>query len=125
MIKTHKLLKVYRTEDVETSALNEINIEIRQGEFVSIMGPSGCGKSTLMNVLGLLDSPTGGSYQFMGEEVSGYSERQRSNIRKYNIGFVFQSFNLIDELSVYESFDLFLALFGRHLGVEHGQFDVF
>ncbi len=106
MIKTSKLQKVYRTEEVETTALNEVSIDIKQGEFVSIMGPSGCGKSTLMNILGLIDSLSGGTYHFMGEEVGYYSERQRSNLRKHHIGFVFQSFNLIDELSVFENIEL-------------------
>lgn len=99
-------MKVYRAGEIETTALNEVDIEILAGEFVSIMGPSGCGKSTLMNVLGLLDTASGGSYKFMGEEVSNFSERQLANIRKYNIGFVFQSFNLIDELTVSENIEL-------------------
>ena len=106
MIRTEKLIKVYRTEEVETTALNEVNIEIREGEFVSIMGPSGCGKSTLLNILGLIDNPSGGKYFFLEEEVAGYNERQRSNLRKHNIGFIFQSFNLIDELAVYENVEL-------------------
>ncbi|GAB4406323.1 MAG: ABC transporter ATP-binding protein [Bacteroidia bacterium] len=106
MIRTNKLMKVYRTEEVETTALNEVSIEVKEGEFVSIMGPSGCGKSTLMNILGLIDSPSGGEYFFLGEEVSCYSERQRANLRKENIGFVFQSFNLIDELTVFENVEL-------------------
>ena len=106
MIRTEKLIKVYRTEEVETTALNEVNIEIREGEFVSIMGPSGCGKSTLLNILGLIDNPSGGKYFFLEEEVAGYNERQRSNLRKHNIGFIFQSFNLIDELTVYENVEL-------------------
>ncbi len=106
MIKTESLTKVFRTEEVETTALNEINLDIQEGEFVSIMGPSGCGKSTLMNVLGLLDNPSRGKYHFLGEEVSQFSERQRADFRKANIGFVFQSFNLIDELSVYENVEL-------------------
>ncbi|MEM9917992.1 MAG: ABC transporter ATP-binding protein [Bacteroidota bacterium] len=106
MIRTNNLTKVYRTEEVETTALNEINIEIKTGEFVSIMGPSGCGKSTLMNILGLIDSPSGGEYYFMDENVAGHRERQRSQLRKHNIGFIFQSFNLIDELTVYENVEL-------------------
>lgn len=106
MIRTSKLTKVYRTEEIETTALNEVSIEIKPGEFVSIMGPSGCGKSTLLNILGLIDNPTSGEYYFLEEEVAGYSERQRSNLRKHNIGFIFQSFNLIDELSVYENVEL-------------------
>ncbi|MEM9824665.1 MAG: ABC transporter ATP-binding protein, partial [Bacteroidota bacterium] len=106
MIRTSNLVKVYRTEEIETTALNEVDIEIKQGEFVSIMGPSGCGKSTLLNILGLIDNPSGGQYHFLDEEVSKYSERQRSNLRKHNIGFIFQSFNLIDELSVFENVEL-------------------
>ncbi|MEO1515035.1 MAG: ABC transporter ATP-binding protein [Bacteroidota bacterium] len=106
MIRTNKLTKVYRTEEVETTALDEINIEIKAGEFVSIMGPSGCGKSTLMNILGLIDNPSRGEYFFMDEDVAGYRERRRSQLRKHNIGFIFQSFNLIDELTVYENVEL-------------------
>ena len=98
--------KVYRTEEVETTALNEVSIEIKPGEFVSIMGPSGCGKSTLLNILGLIDNPSGGEYQFLDKEVSRFSERQRSQLRKNNIGFIFQSFNLIDELTVFENVEL-------------------
>ena len=94
-------MKVYRTEEVETTALNEVSVEIKSGEFVSIMGPSGCGKSTLLNILGLIDNPTGGEYHFLDKEVSKFSERQRSQLRKNNIGFIFQSFNLIDELTVF------------------------
>jgi putative ABC transport system ATP-binding protein len=112
MIQTNGLTKVYRTDEVETTALNEVSIRIDDGEFVSIMGPSGCGKSTLLNVLGLIDSPTGGSYHFVGEEVSRYSERRRANLRKHNIGFVFQSFNLIDELTIYENVELPLLYLG-------------
>lgn len=106
MIKTELLTKVYRTEEVETTSLNKISMEIKQGEFVAIMGPSGCGKSTLLNILGLLDNPTEGSYLFLDKEVSRYNERQRADLRKANIGFVFQSFNLIDELTVYENIEL-------------------
>jgi putative ABC transport system ATP-binding protein len=106
MIRTNKLSKIYRTEDVETTALNELDIEIKTGEFVSIMGPSGCGKSTLLNVLGLLDSPSRGEYHFLDQEVGAMNERQRASFRKANIGFVFQSFNLIDELTVYENVEL-------------------
>jgi putative ABC transport system ATP-binding protein len=106
MIKTVALSKVFRTEEVETTALNKIDLNIEEGEFVSIMGPSGCGKSTLMNVLGLLDNPSSGEFHFLKEEVSQYSEKERANFRKENIGFVFQSFNLIDELSVYENVEL-------------------
>ncbi|MFO7890765.1 MAG: ABC transporter ATP-binding protein [bacterium] len=112
MIKTKNLKKVYLTEEVETTALNNVNFEIKEGEFVSIMGPSGCGKSTLLNVLGMLDNPTEGEYHFLGEEVSGYNERRRANLRKNNIGFVFQSFNLIDELTVYENVELPLLYLG-------------
>jgi putative ABC transport system ATP-binding protein len=106
MIKTTDLIKVFRTDEVETTALNRVNITVEKGEFVAIMGPSGCGKSTLLNILGLLDSPTSGQYYFNGEEVAGYKEKQRTNLRKGNIGFVFQSFNLIDELTVYENVEL-------------------
>lgn len=112
MLKTNNLKKIFTTEEVETTALNSINIEIREKEFVAIMGPSGCGKSTLLNILGLLDNPTGGKYQFMDYEVSKYSERQRAALRKRNIGFVFQSFNLIDELTVYENVELPLLYLG-------------
>jgi len=112
MIKTEKLNKIFRAEEIETTALNEIDLEIKEGEFVSIMGPSGCGKSTLMNVLGLLDNASSGKYHFLGEEVSGYNEHQRADFRKANIGFVFQSFNLIDELSVYENVELPLLYLG-------------
>ena len=106
MIKTEQLTKIYRTDEVETTALNEVSIEIKAGEFVSIMGPSGCGKSTLMNILGMIDNPSGGKYFFLDHEVSDYSERQRSDLRKNNIGFIFQSFNLIDELTVFENVEL-------------------
>lgn len=106
MIKTENLAKIYQTDEVETTALNDVNIEIRQGEFVSVMGPSGCGKSTLLNVLGMIDSPSSGKYFFNDEEVGGLPERKRSNVRKHNLGFVFQSFNLIDELTVFENVEL-------------------
>jgi putative ABC transport system ATP-binding protein len=106
MIKTNDLVKVFRTDEVETTALNKVNITVEKGEFVAIMGPSGCGKSTLLNILGLLDTPSGGQYYFNGEEVAKYKEKQRTNLRKGNIGFVFQSFNLIDELTVYENVEL-------------------
>lgn len=108
MLKLHNLSRVYRTEDVETAALNGVNIEIEKGEFVAIMGPSGCGKSTLLNLVGMLDSPSDGQYLFDGEDVSGYSEKQLSQIRKRNIGFIFQNFNLIEELSVEENIELAL-----------------
>ncbi len=106
MIKLKNLEKVYTTEEVETTALNSINLEIKDGEFVAIMGPSGCGKSTLLNILGLLDNPTNGEYHFGDHEVAKYSERQRAQLRKGSIGFVFQSFNLIDELTVFENVEL-------------------
>jgi putative ABC transport system ATP-binding protein len=106
MIKITNLEKYYRTEEVETIALNKLCFEVQTGEFVSVMGPSGCGKSTLLNILGLLDEPDGGSYLFNGQEVARFNERQRSQLRKHNIGFVFQSFNLIDELTVYENVEL-------------------
>ncbi len=108
MLKLHNLSRIYQTEEVETVALNSVNIEIEQGEFVAIMGPSGCGKSTLLNIIGMLDNPTEGLYQFAEEDISSYSEKQLANIRKQNIGFIFQSFNLIDELSVEENIDLAL-----------------
>ena len=106
MIKTIDLVKLFRTDEVETTALNKVNITVDKGEFVAIMGPSGCGKSTLLNILGLLDTPSGGQYLFNGEEVAKFKESQRTNLRKGNIGFVFQSFNLIDELTVYENVEL-------------------
>ncbi len=106
IIKTEGLSKLFRTDEVETTALDAINLEIAEGEFTSIMGPSGCGKSTLLHILGLIDNPDGGKYWFLGEEVGSYSERQRAMLRKENIGFVFQSFNLIDELNVYENVEL-------------------
>ncbi len=112
MIKTVELTKVFRTEEVETTALNKVSFEITDREFVAIMGPSGCGKSTLLNILGLLDNPSGGEYYFLDKEVSGYSEKQRANLRKRNIGFVFQNFNLIDELSVFENIELPLIYLG-------------
>ena len=108
MLKLHNLYKVYRTEEVETVALNGVNVEINQGDFVAVMGPSGCGKSTLLNIIGLLDSPSDGDYFFFDENVAGYSEQQRSLIRKRNVGFIFQNFNLIEELSVAENIELAL-----------------
>ena len=112
MIKTEKLQKIFRTEDVETWALHDVTLEIKEGEFVAIMGPSGCGKSTLLNILGLLDNPTNGTYQLNGTDVSKFSEAERTNLRKGVIGFVFQSFNLIDELNVYENIELPLLYMG-------------
>lgn len=106
MISTHDLQKIFTTDEVETTALNGISVDIQPGEFVAIMGPSGCGKSTLLNILGMLDNPSSGSYNFFGTEVGSMSERQRANLRKGNIGFVFQSFNLIDELTVFENVEL-------------------
>ncbi|NOU61330.1 ABC transporter ATP-binding protein [Marinifilum caeruleilacunae] len=106
MIKTKNLIKIFRTDEVETTALNNVNLEINEGEFVAIMGPSGCGKSTLLNIIGLLDNPSEGELHFNGYQVENYSERQRTNLRKENIGFVFQSFNLIDELTVFENVEL-------------------
>ncbi len=103
MIKMHDLTKAYRTSDVETTALSHINLEVNPGEFIAVMGPSGCGKSTLLNVLGMLDSPDAGVYEFAGENVAGYSESRLADIRKQNIGFIFQSFNLVDELTVAEN----------------------
>ena len=106
MINAHNLVKIFRTDEVETVALNRVSMEIEEGEFVAVMGPSGCGKSTLLNILGLLDEPTAGIYSFMGEQVARTGERRRSIIRKSNIGFVFQSFNLIDELTIFENVEL-------------------
>ena len=106
MITVNNLSKVFRTEEIETTALSNVSFTINKGEFVAIMGPSGCGKSTLLNILGLLDNPSGGSYNLLGTEVANLRERERTNYRKGNIGFVFQSFNLIDELNVYENVEL-------------------
>ena len=106
MIQTVKLTKMFRTDEVETTALNQVSMEIKPGEFVAIMGPSGCGKSTLLNILGLLDNPSDGQLIFSGNEVSKYTEKQRTGLRKSTIGFVFQSFNLIDELNVFENIEL-------------------
>jgi putative ABC transport system ATP-binding protein len=108
MLKLHNLYKVYQTDEVETVALNGVNLEIEQEEFVAIMGPSGCGKSTLLNIVGMLDNPSDGDYFFFDENVAPYSESKRSEIRKMNIGFIFQSFNLIDELTVAENIELAL-----------------
>ena len=106
MIKTENLSKIFRTEDIETKALNSVNLHVKEGEFVAIMGPSGCGKSTLLNIIGLLDNPTEGTYALNGKEVGSLKESQRTKERKGNVGFVFQSFNLIDELTVYENVEL-------------------
>ncbi len=106
MIRTKKLTKIFRTEEIETTALNKVDLHIAKGEMVAVMGPSGCGKSTLLNILGLLDNPTNGEFIFNGNEVAHLSERNRTNLRKGNIGFVFQSFNLIDELTVFENVEL-------------------
>jgi putative ABC transport system ATP-binding protein len=106
MIKTNNLTKVFRTEEVETTALDKVTMNVKEGEYVAVMGPSGCGKSTLLNILGLLDNPSAGSYIFNGTEVANLKERDRTIFRKGNIGFVFQSFNLIDELNVYENVEL-------------------
>lgn len=112
MIKTKDLTKIYTTDEVETTALNKVSLSVEEGDFCAIMGPSGCGKSTLLNILGLLDNPTEGEYHFLNHEVSGKSERERARLRKGNIGFVFQSFNLIDELTVFENVELPLLYLG-------------
>ena len=117
MIKVTDLSKVFRTEEIETTALNGVSFEIKDGEFVAIMGPSGCGKSTLLNILGLLDNPSGGSYMLLGSEVGQLKEKERTKFRKGNIGFVFQSFNLIDELDVYENVELPL----RYLNISSSE----
>ena len=117
MIKTLELSKVFRTEEVETTALNEVSMHVQKGEFVAIMGPSGCGKSTLLNILGLLDNPTRGKYYFNGTDVTRYRESRRTDLRKGNVGFVFQSFNLIDELNVFENVELPLA----YLRIKYSQ----
>lgn len=106
MLKTNQLVKVFKTDEIETTALNKVDLEVKKGEFVAIMGPSGCGKSTLLNIVGLLDNPTDGELIFNGTEVSKFKEKQRTELRKANVGFVFQSFNLIDELTVYENVEL-------------------
>ena len=117
MIKVTDLSKIFRTEEIETTALNKVSFEINDGEFVAIMGPSGCGKSTLLNILGLLDNPTDGSYQLLGQEVAKLKEKDRTKFRKGNIGFVFQSFNLIDELNVFENVELPL----RYLNISSSE----
>jgi len=106
MIKLTNLSRVFRTQDVETTALSDINLTVNEGDFLAIMGPSGCGKSTLLSILGMLDSPTSGNFDFAGTDIAGYSEKQLAELRKESIGFVFQSFNLIDELTVYENVEL-------------------
>ncbi len=106
MLKTNQLIKIFKTDEIETTALNKIDLEVQKGEFIAIMGPSGCGKSTLLNIVGLLDNPTSGELYFNDTEVSKFKEKQRTELRKGNIGFVFQSFNLIDELTVYENVEL-------------------
>ena len=112
MIEINDISKVFRTTEVETVALNHVNLEVKEGEFVAIMGPSGCGKSTLLNILGLLDNPTEGSYKLLGQEVGDLKEKERTRVRKGKLGFVFQSFNLIDELNVYENVELPLTYLG-------------
>lgn len=106
MIKLTNLSRVFRTQDVETTALNNINLHVNEGEFLAIMGPSGCGKSTLLSILGMLDSPSAGSFEFLGADIAGFGEKQLATLRKASIGFVFQSFNLIDELTVFENVEL-------------------
>lgn len=123
MIRTEQLKKIFRTDEVETTALNNVDLEVKRGEFVAIMGPSGCGKSTLLNIIGLLDNPSGGKYYFDGKEVSGFRERQRTNMRKGNLGFVFQSFNLIDELNVYENVELPLLYLKMHASERRRKVD--
>lgn len=121
MIRTNDLTKTYRTDEVETTALYNINMVIKAGEFVAIMGPSGCGKSTLLNVIGLLDNPSSGQLHIFDHEVSKYPERKRTNLRKANIGFIFQSFNLIDELTVYENVELPLLYMKRSAAARKEQ----
>ncbi|MCH8202031.1 MAG: ABC transporter ATP-binding protein [Proteobacteria bacterium] len=108
LIRMNDITKIYQTDEVETTALNKVNIEIKKGEFVAVMGPSGCGKSTLLNIIGMLDNPSSGNFFFLDEDIAGYSESKLADIRKQNIGFIFQSFNLIDELTVQENIELAL-----------------
>lgn len=117
MIKAKNLNKTFRTEEIETLALRDVSLEVNDGEFIAIMGPSGCGKSTLLNILGLLDNPTSGSYEIDGREVAGLKEKERTSIRKGQIGFVFQNFNLIDELTIEENVELPL----QYLGIKSSQ----
>ena len=112
MINTNELTRVFRTDEVETTALNKINLKISSGEFVAVMGPSGCGKSTLLNILGLLDKPTHGDFHFLGNNISNYNEKQRAKLRKHNIGFIFQNFNLIDQLNVFDNVEMPLIYLG-------------
>jgi len=121
IIETENLKKIYRTDVVETTAVDGVNFSLTEGQFVSIMGPSGCGKSTLLHLLGLIDTPSDGRYRFLGEDVSGYPERKRARIRKAHIGFVFQSFNLIDELTVYENVELPLVYAEVPVGERKGR----
>ena len=121
IIETENLKKIYRTDVVETTAVDGVNFSLTEGQFVSIMGPSGCGKSTLLHLLGLIDTLSDGRYRFLGEDVSGYPERKRARIRKAHIGFVFQSFNLIDELTVYENVELPLVYAEVPVGERKGR----
>jgi len=124
MIKTIELSKIFRTDELETTALNKINLNIDKGEFVAVMGPSGCGKSTLLNILGLLDTPNSGDFYFLGENVAGYNEKQRAKIRKKNIGFVFQNFNLIDQLTVFENVEMPLIYLGMSTNERKHRIDI-
>lgn len=108
MIRLDSIIKIHRSDEIETTALDKVSLDVAAGEFLSIMGPSGCGKSTLLNIIGLLDSPDSGSYQFNGQQLAGLSEAGRADVRKHNIGVIFQSFNLIDELSVFQNVELAL-----------------